>query len=258
MRNRIVLINATEKKMSVFLVFFLLFAFSRCEVNCGSKMNPSDKISLSTQCKGIGCVTQIKYSWSLFVLEGRENGETTWRRDNMTLPGLKNATSSAYPNIVIRKYSFEGSRDYKLVITATLPDGNYGRAAYTFLTNAAPTGGTCDVEPRVGHVFSTRYWFWCWGWSDPDGPFHYEIVNVLQSEEFLLYYGREANTSLSLPLGNEDNNYTLEIAVRVFDRLGAETTVNLQVKVPNTFFLTTICLLLLAKSSVNPSLNSRN
>ena len=193
-------------------------------------MNPYDKLSLSSECRGNACTSNIIYNWALFVLVSQEDTETTWRPDNTTLPSQNNSTSGAYPNIILKKNTLHGNKEYKIVITGTLPDGNYGRAAYAFLVNAAPVDGTCDVIPRVGHVLTTQYRFWCSGWRDPDGPLHYEIVHVLDADESLLYYGREANTSVSLPLG-KGSNYTIEIAIRVFDRLGAATLVSLQVQV---------------------------
>lgn len=125
---------------------------------------------------------------------------------------------------------FQGNKHYKLVVTGTLPGGIYGRASYAFQVNAAPTDGTCDVQPRVGHVLTTQYKFWCAGWRDPDGPLNYEIAHVQESEESLLSYGGEANATIILPLGDGDN-YTINIAVRVSDRLGAATLVSLQAQV---------------------------
>lgn len=212
--------------ISVKFIFLL-----RCEVNCGAKVNPSDKLSVSTECSESTCTSALVYSWSLFVMESqRDETEPTWQRDNKTLPRHDNSSFSSYPNIILRKNTLQGNEEYKLVVTATLPDGNYGRASYIFQVNAAPTGGTCDVEPRVGHVLTTQYRFWCAGWRDPDGPLSYEIAHVHEAAETLLYYGREANITIALPLG-EGDNYTMDIEVRVADRFGTATLVNLQVQV---------------------------
>ena len=158
-----------------------------------------------------------------------ETGQT-WKRYDKTLRRHENSSFSSYPNIILKKNTLQGNKEYKLVVTATLPDGNYGRASYTFQVNAAPKGGTCDVEPRVGHVLTTQYRFWCTGWRDPDGPLSYEIVYVHEAAESLMYYGGEANTTIGLPLG-EGDNYTMDIKVRVSDRIGSATLVNLQVQV---------------------------
>lgn len=194
-------------------------------------MNPSDKLSLSTVCKGDACTNDLIYSWSLFVLENQgDETEPIWQRDNTTLQSHSNSSFGTSPNIILKKNVFRGDKDYKLVVMGTLPDGNYGRASYAFQVNAAPLGGSCEVEPSVGHVLATQYRFGCTGWHDPDEPLRYEIAHVRDTEESLLYYGGEANTTITLPLGDGDS-YTMNIAVRIYDRLGAASLVSLYVKV---------------------------
>lgn len=193
-------------------------------------------MALSSTCKGSSCKSNLVYSWSLFVFERQTNGsEPTWLHDKM--PSTHgNYSLSTFPNIIFEKNTLQGNKEYKLDVTATLPDGIYGRASISFQVNAPPTGGTCDVQPRVGHVLATQFKFWCAGWRDPDEPLNYEIAHVRNAAEFLLYYGGVANTSIGLPLGDGDN-YTINITVRVSDRLGASTLVSLQVQVEmKTFF----------------------
>ena len=177
------------------------------------------------------------YSWSLFVFESQTNeSEPTWLHDKIMLSTHGSYSLSNFPNIIFKKNTLQWNKEYKLDVTATVPDGIYGRASISFQVNAPPTGGTCDVQPRVGHVLTTKFRFWCAGWRDPDGPLSYEIAHVRDAAEFLLYYGGVANTSIGLPLGDGDN-YTMDIAVRVSDRLGASTLVSLQVQVGiKTFF----------------------
>ena len=170
--------------------------------------------------------------WSLFVLEYQKRTfESTWRRDNATLPKQENTSHSSYPNLIIKRNLLQGDHKYKLVVTATLSEGNYGKASYSFEVNSAPKGGICDVEPRVGHVLLQKYKFWCSGWHDPDEPLSYEIVHVNGIMESMLYYGGEANTIIELPLGDEGDNYTMNITVRVIDKFGSATSIDLRVQV---------------------------
>ena len=140
------------------------------------------------------------------------------------------SSSVSFPNMVIKKHSLHGNTLYKLVVIGSLPNGIYGRASYTFQVNAPPTDGTCHAKPRVGHVLTTHYKVWCTGWHDPDAPLKYEIIHVQGTLESLLYYGGDAEATVSLPLG-DGQNYTINISVRVSDRLGAVALFRLQVQV---------------------------
>lgn len=132
--------------------------------------------------------------------------------------------------MVIKKHSLHGNTLYKLVVVGSLLNGIYGRASYTFQVNAPPTDGACHAKPRVGHVLTTHYKVWCTGWHDPDAPLKYEIIHVQGTLESLLYYGGDAEATVSLPLG-DGQNYTINITVRVSDRLGAVALFRLQVQV---------------------------
>lgn len=186
---------------------------------------------MSAKCKGSSCANHLMYSWLLFVVDNQTGAGETWRIDETTLPTQRNGSQSSYPNLIIKRNKLQGDHKYKLVVTATLPDGNYGKASREFQVNSPPMGGRCDVGPRVGHVLSQEYKFWCSGWRDPDGPLHYEIVHVHGMMDSMLYYGGEANTTIELPLGVKGDNYTLNITVRVSDKFGAAAMVALQVQV---------------------------
>lgn len=199
-------------------------------MNCEHKVNPSDKLSLSSECIGFACTNELLYSWSVFFLETHVDKKPTWQPDDAILKTQDISSSATFPNIVMKKNKLHGNKHYKLVVTGTLPTGIYGRASYTIQVNAPPRDGTCHVQPRVGHVLTTQYKVWCAGWHDPDGPLMYEITQIRGLEESLLNYGEDADTTISLPLGDGEN-YTVDIAVRISDKLGAAAIVRLQVQV---------------------------
>lgn len=199
-------------------------------MNCEHKVNPSDKLSISSECPDRACANTILYSWSLFFLQTQRGKNPTWQLDNATMDTPDISSFVSFPNIVIKKDILHGNKVYKLVVVGFLPNGIYGRASYTFQVNAPPTGGACYAKPRVGHVLTTRYKVWCTGWHDPDAPLKYEIIHVQGTLESPLYYGGDADATISLPLG-EGQNYTINITVRVSDRLGAAALVKLQVQV---------------------------
>ena len=199
-------------------------------MNCEPQVNPSDKLSISSECPDRACKSTILYSWSLFFLQTQSGKPPTWQRDNSTVKTPNISSSVSFPNMVIKSNSLQGNKQYKLVVMAFLPDGIYGQASYTFQVNAPPTHGACYAKPSIGHVLTTHYKVWCTGWHDPDAPLKYEIIHVQETLESLLYYGGDADATVSLPLG-DGQNYTINITVRVSDRLGAAALVRLQVQV---------------------------
>ena len=199
-------------------------------VNCEHRVNPSNKLCLSTECTGGSCTNKLLYSWTLSFLETREGQKPTWQHDNVTLKTQDISSSGSFPNIVIKKNKLRDNKHYKLVVTGTLANGIFGRASYTFQVNDSPRDGKCNVEPRVGHVLTTEYKFWCTGWHDPNGPLKYRISHVQGMQESLLNYGGDAEATVSLPLGDGEN-YTINIAIHICDRLGAATLFRLQVQV---------------------------
>ena len=195
-------------------------------MNCEPQANPSGKLSISSECPDKACKSTILYSWSLFFLESQRGKTQTWQR--VETPNISSSVS--FPSMVIKSNSLQGNKQYKLVVMGFLPDGIYGRASYTFQVNAPPTDGECYAKPRVGYVLTTHYKVWCTGWHDPDAPLKYEVIHVQGTLETLLYYGGDAGAIVSLPLG-DGQNYTINITVRVSDRLGSAALVRLQVQV---------------------------
>lgn len=199
-------------------------------VNCHKKVNPSEKLTVSSECSGNACNAKLTYSWSLLYMESDEDTNSTWKTNNSLMKPRHISPHGSFPIIVIKKNVLQGNRRYKLTVKGNLPSGSYGLASHVFEVNAPPRDGTCDVEPRVGHVLTTRYRLGCTGWHDPDGPLKYEIYHVRGKEESPLQYGENAATIITLPLGDGDN-YTINITVRISDRLGAASSVRLQLQV---------------------------
>ena len=219
-------------------------------MNCEHKVNPSDKLSISSECPDRACQNTILYSWSLYFLQTQRGTNPAWQLDNATMDTPDISSSVSFPNMVIKKHNLQGNKLYKLVVVGFLPNGIYGRASYTFQVNAPPTDGACHVKPHVGHVLTTHYKVWCTGWHDPDAPLKYEISHVQGTLESLLYYGGDAGATVSLPLGN-GQNHTINITVRISDRLGAIALVRLQVQVINKVQHSLLWILVLYKFVLN-------
>ncbi|CAH1251962.1 PKDREJ [Branchiostoma lanceolatum] len=120
-------------------------------------------------------------------------------------------------------------------VTALVTDNNTtesGSAEYSFTLNESPTVGDCAV-----HSSNTSEGFFeiqCQGFSDPDLPLRYDFeytaadVNVASVNstaiinQHLLYSGPVSGTPpIRLPSGDPDEDYELEIVVRVTDVFGA-------------------------------------
>ena len=122
--------------------------------------------------------------------------------------------------------------------TVILKTGNSGPsegyAEYTFNTDSLPVGGRCSVSPAQGTVIETEFRVDCSGWMDEDTPLWYEFYSEVDSSSGreILTYGTLAVTSaLYLPPGNERQNNSLNLIVKVFDASGAYREVPLQVQV---------------------------
>ncbi|KAK3752814.1 hypothetical protein QZH41_016346, partial [Actinostola sp. cb2023] len=196
-----------------------------CAENCREKVNPSERLSLSAECNGAGCWGKLFYDWTMYILtEGN-----TW---TVATYNSSQATSKPGSRItIIGKNTLEGGRQYKIEVTAKRQIGPKGLATAVFHVNSPPFGGKCEVSPRVGHVLMTKFHFRCRDWKDPDEPLSYQFLFASEgSEQTLLYYGAKAEIHEGLPLGAAASNYTLNIEIRIADRLGAKTNTFLSVE----------------------------
>lgn len=158
------------------------------------------------------------------------NVDSKWIEVNNNF--TKKLTTSGLPILVINKDTLEGDKEYKIEVSAQREIGPQGLATKVFIVNSPPRDGQCDVTPRVGHVLMTKFSFRCLNWKDPDEPLSYQILfSRRDNEQTLLYYGGKPDVVEGLPLGDEKRNFTLDIEIRVSDRLGAATTVQLSLQV---------------------------
>lgn len=64
-------------------------------------------------------------------------------------------------------------------------------------------------------MLETRFRIECSGWYDEDGPLLYKVLRG----ETLIQHGQDPKLSPSLlPLGLNQNNYTYNLTVKVFDK----------------------------------------
>ena len=103
----------------------------------------------------------------------------------------------------------------------------------------SPSGGSCIASPSEGVVIETLFRISCTGWSDEDSPLWYEFfLGNPTYVPMLLFYGwLPYSDGLFLPPGLEENNFNLELFVKITDVLGSYRTFPLQVKVSRLLLL---------------------
>lgn len=84
--------------------------------------------------------------------------------------------------------------------------------------------GTCEIYPKIGYALNTSFRINCSDWMDPDQPLTYEFAYVNYYQDNVFFMSHEpTSSSVLLPMGHESNNFTLEMRLKIIDRLGAAT-----------------------------------
>ena len=106
-------------------------------------------------------------------------------------------------------------------------------AQYSFRTDVPPTGGSCVVSPSEGVVIETQFQISCADWTDEDSPVRYEFfLSHPVHGPMLLFYGWIPDSvGLFLPTGSKENDFNVDLFVKITDVLGSYRIVPLQAKV---------------------------
>ena len=106
-------------------------------------------------------------------------------------------------------------------------------AQYSVTTDMPPSDGSCVVSPSQGVVIETQFRISCTGWADEDSPLWYEFFfrHPVYGPMLLFYGWMPFAAGLFLPPGLEENNFNVELFVKITDGLGSYRTFPLQVKV---------------------------
>ncbi|XP_077864342.1 polycystin-1-like protein 2 [Saccoglossus kowalevskii] len=212
-----------------------------CLQNCDEKMNPSKRLVLSAHCSDCTTLSKITYKWELLYEDGTL---TNIDLDAMTSTGIFGK------NLAINVDVFTNTDEsYKLKLSGTVIGREEGFSEYAVIVNSPPSPGTCTVSPISGYLLETIFTLNCQGFSDDDLPLMYEFSVITGGEKratinsldhkagSLLYYGNDPyRPSIYLPLGLAQNNYTIDIVVRVSDVYGAtvQVTTHARVMEPET------------------------
>ncbi|XP_066275447.1 polycystin-1-like protein 2 [Branchiostoma lanceolatum] len=211
----------------------------RCLSNCERKLNPSERLVLSSaySCSSCRPDEPVRYNWTLRAAPpdfGRD--DLAWDTDTTTGRHL--------PDVVVQAGVFKALGDYTLRVTVSLGPDREGFAEHTFQPNEPPTVGSCSVSPENGTAMVTEFTISCSGFSDLDLPLTYTFlystgaerlasVSTVTGDVFsILHTGRDSILSgLLLPIGLESRDYNVTIRADVSDGLGATSSVETVVKV---------------------------
>ena len=203
--------------------------FFRCKQNCAAKMNPSSRLSVLAKCSE-GCFGELIYSWEVYQNEGGKKSKLWQRRDNIT------ATNSVQnpngPAFALPRDILDGDEEYLIRVFGGRENGAKGRSEYTSLTNDPPRGGACSGKPPVGEALVSDFVLSCSGWRDADMPLTYEFNHKNEEGKLvLLSFGENSHVTVKLPLGNPQQNFSLEIHVKILDYYKGESSVVFTVQV---------------------------
>ncbi|XP_035672187.1 polycystic kidney disease protein 1-like 2 [Branchiostoma floridae] len=211
----------------------------RCLSNCETKLNPSERLVLSStySCASCGDDEPVRYNWTLRA------APPDFGRDDLRW-GADTTTGRHLADVVVQAGVFKAIGDYTLRVAVSLGPDREGFAEYTFQPNDPPTVGSCSVSPENGTAMVTEFTISCAGFSDADLPLTYTFLYSTGAERLasvstatgdvfsVLHTGQDSELSgLLLPIGLESRDYEVTIRADVYDGLGATSSVETAVKV---------------------------
>ncbi|KAI8510762.1 hypothetical protein Bbelb_116780 [Branchiostoma belcheri] len=129
--------NSSRTSQSVTLLDGVVLNIAiRCAANCETKVSPSERLVLVTQCDD--CPTaNTTYLWTL-----TGDKHIDWDVDT--------TTGNTSPNLVVRSNIFEAGESYtfRINVTSNVAPGGTGFSEHSFRVNKPPTIGSC-AEPTM-------------------------------------------------------------------------------------------------------------
>nr|XP_047125060.1 polycystic kidney disease protein 1-like 2 isoform X1 [Hydra vulgaris] len=193
-----------------------------CLINCDERLNFQQSTVFSYTC--IDCERCIiQPYWS--VLDDQENIPSEVSRNN---PTSFNDTS-----LIINAGVLLESKNYTFILQVACTGSSF---LSTFkikkMTCSLPHSGSCYISPLIGYAVKTSFNITCEGWSIVEGSLsylffydngQYKLSNsssgymLLNSKTFYQSY----LNNIILGAGDEHNNYTVQLYVRIAGKYGA-------------------------------------
>lgn len=199
---------------------------NRCKRNCDATVNPSEGLVLETEIDTAesAAIVESRYQWHVYERDEQE-GKSVWREviaiDDTRIHQLHLPGNTLHPG-----------NTYKVSVIGMVPGRTNGYSELAFSVNIPPIGGSCSVDPTRGFSDDTIFSFKCEGWTDKDLPLSYEFqYRNSYGVVSLLYDGISPVFFTKLPLGDMENNFTLDFQVKIFDSHKTYSASNIDVKV---------------------------
>lgn len=197
--------------------------FCRCRENCAYKLTTSKEFVLT----GEGCRdnNNATCKWELYGPPPSNGGISKRSIEDSQLISVSYAKQfNLDPGNLIP------NRTYTIFFNN---DNSGFSAQYSVITDMSPTGGSCVVSPSEGVVIETQFRISCASWTDEDSPLWYEyfLSHPTHGPMLLFYSWMSDSNGLFLPPGSKENDFNVDLFVKISDVLGSYRIVPLQVKV---------------------------
>ena len=199
---------------------------NRCKRNCDATVNPSEGLVLESEIDSAesAALVEAQYQWHVYERDEQED-KSVWREvianDDTKINELHLLENTLHPG-----------NTYKVSVVGMVPGRTNGYSELVFSVNIPPSGGSCSVDQTRGYSDETIFSFKCEGWTDEDLPLSYEFqYRNSYGVVSLLYDGIAPVFFTKLPLGDVENNFTLDFQVKIFDSHKTYSTSNVDVKV---------------------------
>ncbi|XP_015762206.1 PREDICTED: uncharacterized protein LOC107341314 [Acropora digitifera] len=204
------------------------------------KRNPFQRLIVEGRCIDCKMDDRLEYKWKLSLLEESSDGtpvdetsDDSWKE--LTDWADKTATGLSSSSLVIESGFLIAGRKYRLQLNAWRPGGEPGGYVIEELfMNVAPAKGSCQLPMSQGYALETEFVVKCQGWEDDDKPLSY-LIELQNGDEIIpMAAGLEPEMSAAFPLGKAENNYTIQVNVKVMDAymLSTETFFTVRVLEP--------------------------
>ena len=201
-------------------------------MNCGFKVNPTVKVTLTSNCTNPPCHkenVQLIYQWTLFI---QSTLNASWTRVDQLESVARTTLNSS--SLVINPNTLLPGRNYRLKVALDNAKGesSSGFSVWRFTTFSIPSGGVCTANLSTGVAVQETFTLTCTGWQGPNQPLLYEFMIALaQGTSTILSYGYSSVAEITLPPGDPLKNYSLTIDVYIIGSMGSRTKTTIKVQV---------------------------
>ncbi|KAL3876324.1 hypothetical protein ACJMK2_034186 [Sinanodonta woodiana] len=186
----------------------------------GKKVIPTCQLNLLASCLA-GCSSNMDIKWEVYVDDYRY--ADGWRKIEILdtyIDGIYSDELAISPKLFA---FYNTKKKFQLrLFMSNAGSSVTGETSINLIVNDFPSGGNCSVTPLNGTATQTYHEFKCTGFTDEDGIAKYEFLYFDKDGlETIILSGTDTKYNDTLPLGNSNNNFYLDIYARISDTLGS-------------------------------------